>query len=119
MALPKRDVVVKFDLPLIKIIQYFGNSKRPIREGEEIFKAGWVQSIGIDQNLKDFVVIGMVVQTSNLAAQPHEVILQNLLAVTGLWRCRCSCKAGEGAKCKHIAACLLYINRYVNTITHI
>lgn len=31
------------------------------------------------------------------------------------WICTCTCKAGAGGKCKHVLACLLFINRYVDS----
>lgn len=91
------------------ILDYFGTAKRPLRAGEEIVDAGWVHAIGIAPLPAIGRVIGLVIQTSSLDDYPHEVTLNNLEDINLKWKCSCSCKAGLGEKCKHIAACLIHI----------
>jgi hypothetical protein len=95
----------------LDIFEYFANTKRPIREGTELLNAGWVTAIGIAPFPVENRIIGLVVQTSSISARPHEVKMDFLKKTYEYWKCVCSCKAGIGEKCKHIAACLLHINR--------
>lgn len=103
----------KVKISLLNVVEYFGNAKRPIISGEEIVNAGWIYAIGVAPNPAQHQIIGLVVQTSAMTSSPHEVRLHNLHKFVKDWRCECTCKAGEGMKCKHIAACLIYLTRYI------
>lgn len=92
---------------------YFGEGTRPLRTGQEIVDAGWVYAIGIAPLPASNKIIGLVIQTSHLTGPPHEVHLEDIEDAHYKWKCSCSCKAGSGAKCKHIAACLIHIFRYM------
>ncbi|XP_055837293.1 uncharacterized protein LOC129905758 [Episyrphus balteatus] len=94
------------------IVQYFDGVKRSIKEGEEIVKAGWVYAIGLSPPPSTNEVTAIVVAVSSMTSKPHEVKLKTLHKDHLSWTCTCSCKAGCGSKCKHIAACLIYIHKY-------
>ncbi|XP_055836660.1 uncharacterized protein LOC129905250 [Episyrphus balteatus] len=88
-------------------MSYFENAVRPLREGENILDAGWIHSLGTTKEK----IVGYVFQASHVGERPHEVSIENINEESSKWKCGCSCKAGIGAKCKHIAACLISIQR--------
>lgn len=91
------------------IIEYFGIAKRPIRMGEEIMNAKRVLTVGFEPGKED--ILALVIRTTSLTEMPHEVKIKNLKCNVDQWDCVCSCKAGAGQKCKHIACVLLLINK--------
>lgn len=111
---PSVDSNTKINISLLEIASYFGISKRPLRAGEELVNANFVYAIGIAPPPATGKILGLVIQTSSMSNTPHEVQLNHIEDVSENWKCNCSCKAGEGEKCKHVAACLIYIYRYEN-----
>ena len=95
------------------IFTLIGDSKRPLIEGEALFKANHVMLCGLQRNEDYFVkILGLCLQTSAFDQPPHEIniqISQNEAKKT--IECLCSCKAGNSKKCKHIVSVLLHINR--------
>lgn len=91
------------------LIEYFGVAKRPIKMGEEIVNARRVLTVGFEPGGK--YILGLVVRTTSLTELPHEVKLTNLNLDVAQWVGVCSCKAGAGQKCKHIASVLIFLNK--------
>lgn len=94
---------------LSDIFKYIGDRLRPLTEGEEVLNAGHVIVCG---NKKEFpnVLVGLCLQSSYASGSPHEIEIK-LGRNTSEWQAKCTCKAGEGAMCKHIIAVLLQRNR--------
>lgn len=89
-------------------------SQRNFREGENILRAGHLISCGKHENeSRENSLIKLTaycLQTSQLKASPHEITGE--ISETGkIIFISCSCKAGLGAKCKHVLATLLYCHR--------
>ncbi|XP_058827932.1 uncharacterized protein LOC131687863 [Topomyia yanbarensis] len=107
----RKDVTVNVNL--IDILDYVGNSVRPIREGCAMFEAKHVIFIGYTENSADYVYItGFVRHSSHPQHPQHTIDLQITANVSG-WALKFSCKAGT-VRCKHIIACLLEVNRSGN-----
>lgn len=109
---------VEIGISIIDILDYVGESVRPIKEGYAVYAADHIVCIGYRENRRNDMlteVIGYVTQTSHPGLAPHEVILWVGRDIPD-WRLKCSCKAGTG-KCKHIVACLLHIEKYVCSCT--
>ena len=86
------------------IFQYVGKRVRPLREGEAVFFAGHVVRCGMLNEES-------ILQSSGIKDKPHTVTIHFISKNTHEWNCKCTCKAGEGAFCKHIIATLLYANK--------
>lgn len=100
------------DVKLLDIIDYVGDSVRPIREGSAVHDAKHIVCIGYTSRQPDYVeVTGYVRQSSHPSQIPHKVDLKLTDSIAS-WVLKCSCKAGTN-RCKHIVACLLELNRYV------
>ncbi|XP_029714070.2 uncharacterized protein LOC109408479 [Aedes albopictus] len=102
--------IIDFNIKLLDILDYVGDSVRPIREGSAVYDAKHVVCIGYtNRSDQDISIKGYVTQSSHPGNMPHEICLKITNNVSG-WVLRCSCKAGTG-RCKHIVACLLHLNR--------
>lgn len=98
------------ELNIVDILDYVGESVRPIREGYEVFAAKHIVCIGYRKSEGSITeVTAYVTQSSHPGDAPHEVQLK-LTSEVAEWRLKCSCRSG-GGKCKHIMACLLQIDR--------
>ncbi|XP_021711865.1 uncharacterized protein LOC110680363 [Aedes aegypti] len=101
---------VELEVTIVDILDYVGESVRPIKEGYAVYAANHVICIGYrQQDAVNTEVTGYVTQTSHPGLAPHEVFLK-LQQDISKWTLKCSCKAGT-AKCKHIVACLLHIEK--------
>ncbi|XP_058830245.1 uncharacterized protein LOC131689257 [Topomyia yanbarensis] len=101
---------IKTNIKLLDILDYVGDSVRPIRERSAVYDAKHVVCIGYTRKIDNKVCIkGYVTQSSHPGNMPHEVSLRITNNVSE-WALCCSCKAGT-ARCKHIVACLLHLNR--------
>ncbi|XP_021708141.1 uncharacterized protein LOC110678880 isoform X2 [Aedes aegypti] len=101
---------IPVDVKLIDIIDYVGDSVRPIREGSAVHDAKHIICIGYTAKHLDCVEIsGYVCQSSHPNQIPHKVELKLADSIDN-WVLKCSCKAGTN-RCKHIVACLLELNR--------
>lgn len=61
-----------------------------------------------DENAEQMSIIAKCIGTSGLREDPHSI--QGKIANNGkILSMLCSCKAGEGEKCKHVMATLLFI----------
>ncbi|XP_058451514.1 uncharacterized protein LOC131430560 [Malaya genurostris] len=93
------------------ILEYVGDSVRPIREGLAVLSANHIVCIGYTGRSGAHVLVkGYVLQSSHPGGIPHEVSLK-ICENHPLWDLNCSCKAGT-RRCKHIVACLLRINQF-------
>lgn len=101
----------KIQISLYDITKYIGDRSRPLKEGEAVFKAGHVILCGLDAGNSE-TIKSLCLQTSSLTSQPHEITIV-LNKNVNMWKCVCSCKAGQSGFCKHIVATLIYINRSV------
>ncbi|XP_050064225.1 uncharacterized protein LOC126553080 isoform X1 [Aphis gossypii] len=99
-------------IELIDILNYIGDSKRPLVEGTQILQCNHIIDFGIkEENTNEVVYIALCLQTSNLNGHPHEVNISKLCedgntVITG----SCTCKAGTG-KCKHVVGFLLKLQK--------
>ncbi|XP_058453388.1 uncharacterized protein LOC131431586 isoform X1 [Malaya genurostris] len=102
---------VDVNISIVDILDYVGESVRPIKEGFAVYTANHIVCIGyrkIEQATVE--VTGYVTQTSHPGLAPHQIKL-NLEPEISKWMLKCTCKAGT-AKCKHIIACLLHIEKH-------
>lgn len=102
--------MVKINVSITHILEYVGERIRPLKEGEEVFKAGHIVLCGVDSTDKNRIK-SMCLQSSALLQPPHEVSIMFLDGYKGFVSCQCSCKAGLSGFCKHVIATLIYINR--------
>ncbi|XP_058817229.1 uncharacterized protein LOC131680531 [Topomyia yanbarensis] len=102
---------LEVEISIVDILDYVGESVRPIREGHAVFAASHVVCIGYRKYEEAYIdVIAYVNQSSHPGLTPHTVELK-ICSDIEKWILKCSCKAGT-AKCKHIIACLLHLERY-------
>ncbi|XP_062549688.1 uncharacterized protein LOC134214292 [Armigeres subalbatus] len=99
------------EVTIVDILDYVGDSVRPIKEGFAVFNANHIVCLGYRTfNSSNVHITAYVTQSSHPGHSPHQVNL-NLGSSVDDWKLGCSCKAGT-AKCKHIIACLLHIEKY-------
>ncbi|XP_065089392.1 uncharacterized protein LOC135710673 [Ochlerotatus camptorhynchus] len=104
---------IRVNITLVDILDYVGDSVRPIREGCAVFDAGHVVCIGYTEKADCAVTYcGYVLQSSHPGQIPHKTSL-TISADVSKWVCICSCKAGT-SRCKHIIASMLTLNRSGN-----
>ncbi|XP_055524653.1 uncharacterized protein LOC129718184 isoform X1 [Wyeomyia smithii] len=106
------------NITLGDILDYIGDSIRPLREGQSVFESGHVVCIGYTNESDSMIdICGFVLQSSHPGDVPHEVKL-HIGYDFRHWILRCVCKAGT-ARCKHIVACLLHLanTRFVEYLT--
>ncbi|KAJ8975630.1 hypothetical protein NQ317_002804 [Molorchus minor] len=84
-------------------------------EGERLLNASHLILCGIEEKCEaNLNIFALCLQTSALSSPPHEISgiiknsVENGMSVTSM---SCTCKAGLGGTCKHIAAVLLYCTR--------
>ncbi|CAN7977895.1 unnamed protein product [Ixodes persulcatus] len=100
--------LVKVPISLATILEYVGDSKRCLIEGEDVLNCEHVIecSVAPGPALGVLRVVGYVLQSSALNGEPHTVNLDvnhgEILSIS------CSCVAG---RCKHCVAVLLKANR--------
>lgn len=94
------------------ILEYLGDSIRPLKEGLNLYKSKHVLNVGM-KNIKEnnIEIIAEVVQSSDPKGIPHQVNIKLVVDKVNLWVAKCSCKAGLGRKCKHIFASLIYVHK--------
>uniref|UniRef100_A0A6P7G4C6 Uncharacterized protein LOC114335774 n=1 Tax=Diabrotica virgifera virgifera TaxID=50390 RepID=A0A6P7G4C6_DIAVI len=90
----------EIEVSLLDILKYIGDTKRPLKEGEALLKAGHVVLCGKYNNK----LVGLCLKTTNLNGAPHEITVDVL---RDEWVAKCTCKAGQGGMCKHVIAVLL------------
>ncbi|XP_055542580.1 uncharacterized protein LOC129728189 [Wyeomyia smithii] len=106
------------NITLGDILDYIGDSIKPLREGQSVFESGHVVCIGYTNESDSMIgICGFVPQSSHPGDVPHEVKL-HIGYDFRHWILRCVCKAGT-ARCKHIVACLLHLanTRFVEYLT--
>lgn len=100
----------KVQISLGYILDYIGDSIRPLREGQSVFESDHIVCIGYTKESDSMLDIsGFVLQSSHPGDVPLEVKLR-IGSDYRHWVLRCSCKAGT-ARCKHIIACLLHLSK--------
>ncbi|XP_062541367.1 uncharacterized protein LOC134209398 [Armigeres subalbatus] len=103
---------IEIQMNIVDILDYVGESVRPIKEGYAVFAANHIVCIGYrNVQRSDMLteVVGYVTQTSHPGCSPHEVLLLVGPDISR-WILKCSYKAGT-AKCKHVIACILFIEK--------
>lgn len=94
------------------IIAYGGKRSRPLIEGEKLFKANHIISVAAIKRVgRNVDILGLVIQSSQPKARPHEVSLELVEGDPSKWKCVCTCKAGLGHKCKHVFGLLVHLNQ--------
>ncbi|XP_062701765.1 uncharacterized protein LOC109418287 isoform X2 [Aedes albopictus] len=101
----------KVSVSLGQVLDYVGDSVRPLREGQNVFDSGHIVCIGFNQKTPDYLrLAAYVLQSSHPSDIPHELELK-IGTDYRKWLLKCSCKAGT-ARCKHIVACLLHLCQF-------
>lgn len=91
-------------------------SSRNFVEGEDILRSKHLILCEASKKTSSEVhVYALCLQTSALDSQPHTI--EGMLKFDTKKKVivktiTCTCKAGDGQRCKHIAAALLYCNRF-------
>ncbi|XP_062702450.1 uncharacterized protein LOC115267022, partial [Aedes albopictus] len=102
------------EITIVDILDYVGDSVRPIKEGFAVFDANHIICLGYrTTNTSSVHITAYVTQSSHPGHSPHQVNLDLGPGPGSVseWILNCTCKAGT-AKCKHIIACLLYIEKH-------
>lgn len=88
---------VSVPLSINTVLEYIGEGKRCIVEGEELIKAGHIMECSVVASSASsncgIRVVSFVLQTSGLDKSPHEVELV-LDAAMGIDKLSCTCPAG-------------------------
>ncbi|XP_050457534.1 uncharacterized protein LOC126854641 [Cataglyphis hispanica] len=88
-------------------------AQKNYKNAEQILAAGHLIRCGknIEKVNSDVVSFtALCLQSSHVKEKPHEI--EGLISKSGKFlSVNCSCKAGKGAKCKHVVAALLYCYR--------
>lgn len=81
-----------------------------MRNGDQVYKASHLLELGVvsygEQSCK---IEGVCMQSSHPAEAPHTITINTAQDFMN-WKFNCTCKAGNGGRCKHIYAALLHIN---------
>ncbi|XP_055551046.1 uncharacterized protein LOC129733301 [Wyeomyia smithii] len=102
---------VEVTISFVDILEYVGEAVRPIKKRHAVFAANHIVCIGFREHDSSGVdIVAYVQQSFNPAMNPHVLNLK-IGPKVDKWILECSCKAGT-AKCKHIVACLLYIEKF-------
>ncbi|KAK9693331.1 SWIM zinc finger protein [Popillia japonica] len=108
--------LVNMKLGLLEYFSYVSNSEysRCVSEGEAVLNAGHVILCGKTKQEGSLLeTVALCLQTSALSAEPHKI--QGVFEINNdgvkISKFNCSCKAGNGGKCKHISAVLIYCTR--------
>lgn len=97
-------------LTIEDIVLYLEDSKRPLKEGMNLYMCQHVVKAGVTVERKSFTeYFGLVLQTTSPRSAPHQINLK-ICEDPIQWYAKCSCKAGLGHKCKHIVAVMLYLH---------
>jgi hypothetical protein len=96
-----------------------GKNSRTVIEGEELVNANHLTLCGITKKSHNsFSIYALCLQTSALLSQPHTIEgsfdIGSRRAL--IHKFICSCKAGNGGRCKHISAVLIYCMRCRKTL---
>lgn len=113
----------------VSLLQYFkyleGNvDSRVVYEGEAVFHAGHVILCGRTESPADEIhLFGLCLQTSAISSDPHQIKGVFKISPSNnevhIEKMMCSCKAGQGGRCKHISAVLLWCNsRFLLILLH-
>ena len=102
-------------LNISDILTWTGNNpkQKNIRDAQRILSAGHLIRCGINSeksNENVTVVTAQSIQTSHMKEKPHE-IKANIAKSGKIMSVTCSCRAGEGEKCKHAVATLFHCYR--------
>lgn len=105
-------------LSLVEFISFIGGNirSRCVIEGEEVLNARHIILHGKTEWTSTTIdVCAICLQTSSLQSNPHEIYgkLQIHNGSAKVAKMHCSCKAGAGGQCKHIAAFLILLTRYL------
>ncbi|XP_065072763.1 uncharacterized protein LOC135697074 [Ochlerotatus camptorhynchus] len=93
------------------VLDYVGDSVRPLREGQNVYDSGHIVCIGYTHKTSSHLNLqAYVLQSSHPADVPHQLELK-IGSDHHQWIMKCSCKAGT-ARCKHIVACLLHLCQF-------
>jgi hypothetical protein len=87
---------------------------RNFAEGERLLNSRHVISCDATKKTSSEVHLNAIcLQTSSLVSLPHTVtgVLRISNAKVNITEMKCTCKAGESAKCKHIAGVLIFCTR--------
>lgn len=96
------------------VVEYLGDSIRPLKEGSNLYKCGHVLNVGVTNVKEQTVDVHFeVIQSSSPKGLPHQVKITVVTGDISKWNAKCSCKAGLGEKCKHIFATLLSVLKYI------
>lgn len=105
---------MNFQVLLSDIYEYV-EGIRPLKEGENVFNAGFIILCGVEPE-DTTAVKALCLRTSHLDQPPHEILINFNACLNSRWMAHCSCKAGQSGCCKHIIATLIYINRFMKLI---
>ncbi|XP_065082749.1 uncharacterized protein LOC135705104 [Ochlerotatus camptorhynchus] len=98
-------------ITIVDVLDYVGESVRPIKEGYAVFAANHIVCIGWRKCDTEWIdILAYVTQSSHPGQTPHTVNMR-IYSDISQWALKCSCKAGT-SKCKHIVACLLHAEKY-------
>lgn len=105
-------------ISILKILDFLGGNinSRCLVEGERVVDAKHIITCGLKKvDSATYTIFALCLQTSALTEAPHTITGQFIRKSTGLeiGKFTCTCKAGPGGDCKHIAAVLIYCNRFV------
>lgn len=84
-----------------------------MRNGDDVYKSSHLIELGVvSYGGKSCKIEGHCLQSSHPDEMPHTITI-NTAETFDKWIFNCSCKAGNGQRCKHIYAALLHIHLYV------
>jgi len=91
------------------ISKIFALDGESMKKGEDLVECHHIMVCGIiEENARKMTILALCLSGSNINDLPHNVTISIIKETSEIER-HCSCTAGAGAHCKHIAAALSYI----------
>lgn len=102
---------VSINVCVIDLLNFGGPNM--MRSGDEVYKSSHLLGCGVVSGSdKNYKIEAYCLQSSHPDHPPHTITITTA-EIFEKWNFHCSCKAGNGGKCKHIYATLLHIHLYV------
>ena len=98
-----------FSISLGDILDYVGDKKRCLKEGEAVVNARHLLAVGVvARNPAEVTIKAFCAQSAHIRDKPHEILLHMTM---NKFSVKCSCKAGLSEQCKHCVALIIFVNR--------
>lgn len=82
-----------------------------MRNGDQVYKSSHLLDLGVvSYGTQTCKIEGVCMQSSHPSEKPHSLSIETSSNFKD-WKFYCSCKAGNGGRCKHVYAALLHMHK--------